>query len=81
MQILGLVNVALFVLLLVKCGFGRGFKFLLGNVFVVGLIEIAAFVVVFIFTHNGQWARWASGAAGVVMTLVRMKAAVDDIRK
>lgn len=81
MGVIGLVNVAIFVLLLVKCGLGKGIGYLLGNVFIVGLTGIAAFVVVWIFTRDTNLAKYACALTEIVTTVIRMKTALDDIKR
>lgn len=81
MEILGLVNVVIFVLLLVKCGIGRGIGYMIGNFFIVGFFGFVAWAVVSIFTANMTWGSYAAAAAEIVVTLIRMKTALDDINR
>lgn len=81
MQILGLVNVVIFVLLLVKCGLGRGIGYMIGNFFIVGFFGFVAWAVVSIFTGNMTWGSYAASIAEILVTILRMKTALNDINR
>lgn len=81
MSIIGIVNLVLFILLVIKFGFKRGIGFLIGTwllSFIAGLIVGA---IALLLTHSKTIAQIAICIVQAIVTFARIKGAVDDIRK
>lgn len=80
MSIIGIINLVIFVLLIVKFGFGKGIGYLLGMWFVPAICGLLAGVVAFFVVKSFATAKLIGCIVQLVVTILRLKSAVDDIR-
>lgn len=80
MSIIGIVNLVIFVLLIVKCGFGKGIGFLLGMWFLPAICGVFAAIAAGIAFKSLATAKLVGIVVEIVVVLMRLKKATNDLR-